>query len=44
MILVINMIDESDALGIAIDTEKLERHLRMPVIPVSAVKNLGMTF
>ena len=42
VILVINMIDESDGLGISIDTEKLEARLGMPVIPVSAVKNQGI--
>ena len=42
VVLAINMIDESTQLGIAIDTEKLERHLTIPVIPITAVKNLGI--
>ena len=42
VVVAINMIDESTQLGIAIDTEKLERHLTIPVIPITAVKNLGI--
>ena len=42
VILVINMIDESNELGIHIDTLKLEKYLNIPVVPVVAIKQQGI--
>jgi len=42
VILVLNMIDEADRLGIRIDTELLERRLGIPVTAVSALSGEGV--
>ncbi|MDP2856434.1 MAG: ferrous iron transport protein B [Bacillota bacterium] len=41
VILVLNMMDEADALGMRIDTGMLERRLGVPVVPVSATLDRG---
>lgn len=41
-ILILNMMDESDELGIKIDARKLEKHLNIPVIPMVATSRLGL--
>jgi len=43
VILILNMMDESDELGIKIDVRKLEEHLNIPVIPMVATSALGMS-
>ncbi len=43
VILVMNMIDEANALGIHIDSLKLEKHLNIPVVPVAAIKQQGIS-
>jgi ferrous iron transport protein B len=42
VILVLNMMDESDNLEIKIDARKLEKHLNIPVIPLVATSKLGL--
>jgi ferrous iron transport protein B len=42
VILVLNMMDESDDLGIKIDARKLGKHLNIPVIPIVATSKLGL--
>jgi len=42
VILVLNMMDESDDLEIKIDAGKLEKHLNIPVIPIVATSKLGL--
>ncbi len=41
LILVLNMMDEADALGMRIDTDTLQTRLGVPVIPVSATLDRG---
>ena len=41
MVLVVNMMDEAEAQGISIDTEKLSHLLGIPVIPAVAIKRRG---
>jgi ferrous iron transport protein B len=42
VILILNMMDESNQLGIDIDVRKLEKHLNIPVIPMVATSGKGM--
>jgi len=42
VILVLNVMDEAERLGIKIDVEKLERRLGIPVVVTSAVMNKGI--
>lgn len=42
MILALNMMDEIRGSGISIDIQKLEEHLGIPVVPISASKNEGV--
>ncbi|MBN2259420.1 MAG: ferrous iron transport protein B [Clostridiales bacterium] len=42
IILAINMIDELDRKGLAIDYAELERQLKVRVVPISAAKNQGI--
>lgn len=42
VILILNMMDESDKLGIKIDARKLEKHLNIPVMPMVATSRLGL--
>ena len=41
MVIALNLMDEVTASGNSVDGEKLSRHLRCPVVPVSASKNEG---
>lgn len=42
MVIALNMMDEVTASGNSIDVEKLSKHLRLPVVPISASKNEGI--
>lgn len=42
LILVLNMMDEADSAGIAIDTERLSNELGVPVLPVVATRKQGL--
>ena len=42
MVLALNMMDEVTANGGAIDVNKLEASLGIPVVPISAAKNEGV--
>lgn len=42
IILVLNMMDETEKQGIQIDIEGLSRFLNMPIVPISAVKGSGL--
>lgn len=42
LVLVINMMDEAEKLGIRIDFEELERILGIPVVPVTATSGRGI--
>lgn len=42
VILVMNIMDEAEGLGIEIDIEKLEKELNMPVVPTVSVTKKGM--
>ncbi|MFQ5538654.1 MAG: ferrous iron transport protein B [Gemmatimonadota bacterium] len=42
LILVLNMMDELDRLGISIDVEELQRRLGIPVVPVVAIHGKGL--
>ncbi len=43
MVLALNMMDEVAANGGSIDINGLERQLGIPVVPISAAKNEGIT-
>ena len=40
MVIALNMMDEVTASGNSIDVEKLSKHLQIPIVPISASKNL----
>ena len=42
MVLALNMMDEMRANGNTVDIKRLERHLGIPVVPISAAKNEGI--
>jgi ferrous iron transport protein B len=42
VILVLNMMDESEQLGVEVNVLKLEEHLQIPVIPMVAVNCMGI--
>ena len=42
-IIALNMIDEATSNGVTIDTVELERELGVPVVPISATKQQGIT-
>ncbi len=42
VVIALNMMDEIEAMGDKIDVEKLSRKLNVPVVPISAVKNIGI--
>lgn len=42
LILVLNMMDSAESRGVAIDVEKLSKHLGVPVIPTCATKGSGL--
>lgn len=44
IILALNMMDEVRASGNTIDTEKLSKLLKMPVVPISAAKKEGVSY
>jgi ferrous iron transport protein B len=41
-ILILNLQDEADDLGVRVEASELERRLGVPVIPATAVRNLGL--
>lgn len=43
MVVALNMMDEAAANGVTVDTELLARELRVPVVPISAAKEQGIT-
>lgn len=44
MVLALNMMDEVRASGNTIDTDKLSKLLKMPVVPISAAKKEGVSY
>jgi ferrous iron transport protein B len=42
MVIALNMMDEVEAAGDVIDVEALQNKLGIPVVPISAVKNMGV--
>ncbi len=43
MVVALNMMDEIEAEGVHIDTERLSKDLGVPVVPISAVKKTGIS-